>query len=85
MSLIIYSALGAGGGAALGGGLFVLIQKMRGKSVELDASDKVGAFLRGGLVAALAVLGMNLASNYYKSQNPPSNSASENTISDQEN
>ena len=71
LSLIVYSALGAGGGAGLGAALFKLVQKLRDKTTAYDKDDKLGNGMRGGLAAGLAVLGLNIIPAQYKNMTLP--------------
>lgn len=70
-SSIVYVAIGAGGGAALGVLLSALVQKLRGKSGAIDKNDKAGVGLRSALVAGMIVLGSNVLSMYYKNMTLP--------------
>ena len=70
-SSVIYSAIGAGGGAALGTALFFFVQKLRGKPKTIDKDDKAGAGLRGLLAGGLAILGVNVLSAQYKNMTLP--------------
>lgn len=67
ISAILYSAIGGGGGAALGSALAFLILKTQGKTGEAKTSSGV----RGGVAAACAAAGVVALSAMYKNMTLP--------------
>jgi len=76
-SLIIYSALGAAGGGALGTAIAALVQKLHGNYEHSDEPEKADVKIKrraGGrsvLAAILAVVGYSAVPIYYKNMTLP--------------
>lgn len=69
-SSVIYSAIGGGGGAALGVLIAAITIKLLNKNPK-DPEDKTAAGIRGGLAALGAIIGINVVPPLYKNMTLP--------------